>query len=104
MIRVARKQGEEEGHLAGATKHRHRDKSTTQKIKNLDTQIDAINTGANSPITMDALIRQTEPPFTEMVMRVRVSSRLKLPSDLGVYERKTDSMDSLDSYKNLMSL
>ena len=42
--------------------------------------------------------------FIERVMRVRVSSRFKLPSHLRVYEKKTDPMDHLDSYKNLMML
>ena len=53
---------------------------------------------------MDALIRQTESPFIERVMRTKVSSKFKLPSQLGVYKGKTDSMDHLDSYKNLMML
>ncbi|GFY97524.1 hypothetical protein Acr_12g0000650 [Actinidia rufa] len=44
---------------------RRRDRSTTQKIRDLDAHIDAINTGASAPITVDALIRQTDPPFTE---------------------------------------
>ncbi|GFS38115.1 hypothetical protein Acr_00g0055790 [Actinidia rufa] len=82
---------------------KRRDKSTTQKIKDLDAHIDTINTDTNS-ITMDTLIRQTEPPFTERVMRTRVSSRFKLPTQLRVYEGKTDSMDHLDSYNNLMTL
>ena len=84
--------------------HRYRDKSTTQKIKDLDARIDAINTDTNAPITMYALIRQIEPPFTDRVMKVRVSSRLKLPSQIGVYEGMTDPIYHLDSYKNLMSL
>ncbi|XP_057493152.1 uncharacterized protein LOC130778639 [Actinidia eriantha] len=37
-------------------------------------------------------------------MRARVSSRFKLPTQLGVHEGKTDPMDHLDSYKSLMSL
>ncbi|GFZ18658.1 hypothetical protein Acr_27g0003970 [Actinidia rufa] len=77
--------------------------STTQKIKDLDAQIDAINIGASVPITVEALIRQIEPPFTDKVIKAKVSSRFKLPSQLGVYEGKTDPMDHLD-YKNLTSL
>ncbi|GFZ15858.1 hypothetical protein Acr_25g0002670 [Actinidia rufa] len=41
-----------------------RGRSTSQKIRDLDAQLDAINTGAGAPVTVDALIRQTEPPFT----------------------------------------
>ncbi|GFZ21685.1 hypothetical protein Acr_29g0008470 [Actinidia rufa] len=75
-----------------------------QKIRDLDARLDAINTGTNAPITMDALVRQTDPPFTERVLRTRISSKFKLPTQLGIYEGKTDPMDHLDSYKSLMSL
>ncbi|GFZ14623.1 hypothetical protein Acr_24g0008130 [Actinidia rufa] len=81
-----------------------RNKSTSQKIQDLDARLDAINTGTNAPVTVDTLIRQTEPPFTRRVMRARISSKFKLPAQLGVYEGKTDPMDHLDSYKSLMSL
>ncbi|GFY94104.1 hypothetical protein Acr_09g0005500 [Actinidia rufa] len=37
--------------------HKCRDKSTTQKIKDLDARIDAINTCTNATVTVDALIR-----------------------------------------------
>ncbi|GFZ08659.1 hypothetical protein Acr_20g0004670 [Actinidia rufa] len=83
---------------------RARDKSTSQKIRDLDARLDAINTGTNAPITVDALVRQTDPPFTERVLRTRISSKFKLPTQLGIYEGKTDPMDHLDSYKSLMSL
>ena len=82
---------------------RWQDESTTQKIKDLNARIDAINTSVNTPVTVDALIKQTEPPFTDRVLKVRISSKFKLSSQLKVYERKTDPMDILDSYKNLMS-
>ncbi|GFZ19944.1 hypothetical protein Acr_28g0006490 [Actinidia rufa] len=38
------------------------------------------------------------------VLRTRISSKFKLPTQLGIYEGKTDPMDHLDSYKSLMSL
>ncbi|GFY96746.1 hypothetical protein Acr_11g0010520 [Actinidia rufa] len=47
---------------------------------------------------------QTDPPFTERVLRTRISSKFKLPTQLGIYEGKTDPMDHLDSYKSLMFL
>ncbi|GFZ05442.1 hypothetical protein Acr_17g0010140 [Actinidia rufa] len=47
---------------------------------------------------------QPEPPFTERILRARISSKFKLPAQLGIYEGKTDPMDHLDSYKSLMSL
>ncbi|GFZ09950.1 hypothetical protein Acr_21g0005490 [Actinidia rufa] len=81
-----------------------RDKSTSQKIRDLDARLDAINTGTNALVTVDTLVRQTEPPFTERLLRARISSKFKLPTQLGIYEGKTDPMDHLDSYKSLMSL
>ncbi|GFY80996.1 hypothetical protein Acr_01g0008050 [Actinidia rufa] len=48
--------------------------------------------------------RQTDPPFTKRVLGARISSKFKLPTQLGIYEGKTDPMDHLDSYKSLMSL
>ncbi|GFY96821.1 hypothetical protein Acr_11g0011270 [Actinidia rufa] len=81
-----------------------RNKSTSQKIRDLDARLDAINTGTNAPVTVDTLIRQTEPPFIERVLRARISSKFKLPAHLGIYEGKTYPMDHLDSYKSLMSL
>ncbi|GFZ01038.1 hypothetical protein Acr_14g0006730 [Actinidia rufa] len=78
--------------------------SISQKIRDLDTRLDAINTGAGVLVTVDTLVRQTEPPFTERILRARVSSRFKLPTQFEIYEGKTDPMDHLDSYKSLMSL
>ncbi|GFY97870.1 hypothetical protein Acr_12g0004110 [Actinidia rufa] len=83
---------------------RHRNMSTSQKIRDLDARLDAINTRVVVPIIVDALIRQTEPPFTERLLRAIVSSRFKLPTQLRIYKGKTDPMDHLDSYKSLMSL
>ncbi|GFS37177.1 hypothetical protein Acr_00g0050430 [Actinidia rufa] len=83
---------------------RARDKSTSQKIRDLDARLNAINTGTNTPVTVDTLIKQTEPPFTRRILRARISSKFKLPTQLGIYEGKTDPMDHLDSYKSLMSL
>ncbi|GFZ03670.1 hypothetical protein Acr_16g0002940 [Actinidia rufa] len=81
-----------------------RDNSTSQKIRDLDALLDAINTGTNAPVTVDTLIKQTEPPFTERILRARISSKFKLPAQLSIYEGKTDPMDHLESYKSLMSL
>ncbi|GFZ13979.1 hypothetical protein Acr_24g0001690 [Actinidia rufa] len=52
----------------------------------------------------EGALTETEPPFTERVLRARVSSKFKLPTQLGIYDGKADLMDHLDSYKSLMSL
>ncbi|GFY88793.1 hypothetical protein Acr_06g0007330 [Actinidia rufa] len=46
-----------------------RNKSTSQKIRDLDARLDAINTGTNALVTVDTLVRQTDPPFTEITER-----------------------------------
>ncbi|GFZ17148.1 hypothetical protein Acr_26g0004180 [Actinidia rufa] len=60
--------------------------------------------GTSAPVIMEALTKQTELPFTKMVMKIRVSSKFKLPTQIRIYERKIDPMELLDSYKNLMLL
>ncbi|GFS37364.1 hypothetical protein Acr_00g0051530 [Actinidia rufa] len=83
---------------------RRETKSTSQRIRDLDARLDAINTGTNAPVTVDTLVRQTDPLFTKRVLVARISSKFKLPTQLGIYEGKTDPMDHLDSYNSLMSL
>ena len=78
--------------------------TTSKKIRDLDARLNAINMGAGVPVTVDTLIRQTEPPFMERILRTMVSFRFKLPTQLGIYEGKTDPIDLLDSYKRLMLL
>ncbi|GFZ18916.1 hypothetical protein Acr_27g0006550 [Actinidia rufa] len=80
QARVRRGRSPNRGDHTGA-----RDKSTSQKIRYLDARLDAINTGANAPITVDALVRQTDPPFTERgcsdeVMCKAFSATLKGPA------------------------
>ena len=75
---------------------RHRKESTTQKIRDLDANIDAL-------VIVDALVRQTKSPFIDRVMRARVSSKFKLLSQLRIYKGKTNPMGYLETYKNLMT-
>ncbi|GFZ21977.1 hypothetical protein Acr_29g0011390 [Actinidia rufa] len=70
---------------------RTRDKSTSQKIRDLNARLDAINAGVGAPVTVDTLIKQTEPPFTERILRARISSKFKIPAQLGIYEGKNRS-------------
>ncbi|GFY93950.1 hypothetical protein Acr_09g0003960 [Actinidia rufa] len=52
------------GVFTEATISGHKISPPHKKIRDLDTRLDAINTGMNAPVTVDTLIRQTEPPFT----------------------------------------
>ncbi|GFY80793.1 hypothetical protein Acr_01g0006020 [Actinidia rufa] len=66
---------------------RARNKSTSQKFRDLDARLDAINTGTSAPVTVDTLIKQTEPPFTERILRAWISSKFKLPAQLEIAKR-----------------
>ncbi|GFS36147.1 hypothetical protein Acr_00g0044360 [Actinidia rufa] len=70
---------------------RARNKSTCQKFRDLDARLNAINTGTSAPVTVDTLIKQTELPFIEWILRARISSKFKLPAQLGIYEGKNRS-------------
>ncbi|GFY95612.1 hypothetical protein Acr_10g0009970 [Actinidia rufa] len=61
--------------------HKRRGKSIMQKLKDLDAWIDVINTGVNASVTVDTLIRQTELPFIERLMKVKVVLKMEDPSD-----------------------
>ncbi|GFZ21098.1 hypothetical protein Acr_29g0002600 [Actinidia rufa] len=84
-------QGIEDAVIELKLQPKQRGKSTTQKIQNLDARIDAINTSTTAPITVDALIQQTEPLFPEKVIRTRVLSKFKLSTQLKGVQRKNGS-------------
>ncbi|GFY91132.1 hypothetical protein Acr_07g0013280 [Actinidia rufa] len=72
---------------------------TTQKFKDLDAWINAINIDRNAPVTVDTLIRQTEPPFTERgcsdeVMCKAFSATLKGPARSWFKKLSPRSIDS----------
>ena len=86
--------GDKKGHLTEMSKLTSTKISPLpKKIKDLDARIDAINTGVKALVTMDVLIRKTDPPFKKRVMKVNGSFTFKLPSQLRVYKGKTDPMD-----------
>ncbi|GFY86953.1 hypothetical protein Acr_05g0005920 [Actinidia rufa] len=85
---------------------RARDKSTSQKIRDLDARLDAINTGTNAPITVDALVRQTDPPFTERgysdeVMCKAFSATLKGPAKSWFRKLSPGTVDSFGKLSRL---
>ena len=88
--------GDGEGHLTGMTKLTGTEISPLpKKIKDIDARIDTINTGVNAPVTMDALIRQTEPPFTKRVMKVKSFIQVQITIPARSVRREDKSHGSL---------
>ncbi|GFY92745.1 hypothetical protein Acr_08g0011410 [Actinidia rufa] len=80
-----------------------------EKVQNPDRPIKPLKRRAEKSKEEDLLVEiikrlstRADPPFTERVLRARVSSKFKLPTQLGIYESKMDPVDHLDSYKSLM--
>ena len=78
--------------------------STEQKFKDLNARIDAIDTGIKEPITVDALIRQIEPPIHVESDKGQSVFQIQAPSPIEDLWGKLNPMDHLDSFKNLMLL
>ncbi|GFY91215.1 hypothetical protein Acr_07g0014110 [Actinidia rufa] len=84
---------------------RAQDKSTSQKIRDLDARLDVHQHWDECSSDCGHLIRQTEPPFTrESIEGSDLFESSSSLLQLGIYEGKIDPMDHLDSYKSLMSL
>ncbi|GFY91374.1 hypothetical protein Acr_07g0015700 [Actinidia rufa] len=70
---------------------RTRDKSTSQKIRDLDARLDAINAGVGAPVTVDTLIKQTEPPFTKRDIEGSDFIKVQAPHPARYLRRKNRS-------------
>ncbi|GFY81001.1 hypothetical protein Acr_01g0008100 [Actinidia rufa] len=77
-----------------------------RKIRDLDARLDAINTGTNAPVTVDALVRQTDPPFTKRgcsdeVMCKAFSATLKGPARSWFRKLSPGTIDSFGELSRL---
>ncbi|GFY95600.1 hypothetical protein Acr_10g0009850 [Actinidia rufa] len=95
-------------HRSPSCPQREGSSSSSESSKTLVVEGEEVRRGMTPRIgalvTVDTLIRQTESLFTERILRARVSSKFKLPTQFRIYEGKTDPIDHLDLYKSLTSL
>ena len=56
-----------------------------------------------APISMDALVQQTESPFTAEVLHFPLLAKFKM-SQIETFDGKRDPVDHFNTYKNQMEL
>ena len=56
-----------------------------------------------APVSMDALVQQTESQFTAGVLHFSLPTKFRMPQ-IETFDRKKDPVDHLNSYKNQMDL
>ena len=56
-----------------------------------------------APVSMDALVQQTESPFTAGVLHFPLPAKFRMPQ-IETFDRTKDPIDHLNTYKNQMEL
>ena len=56
-----------------------------------------------TPVSMDALVQQTESPFTTGVLHFPLPAKFKMPQ-IETFNETKDPIDHLNTYKNHMGL
>ena len=62
---------------------------------------EAVN--GRAPVSMDALVQQTESPFIARVLHFPLSAKFRIPQ-IELFDRTKDPIDHLNTYKNQMEL
>ena len=58
---------------------------------------------SRAPVSMDALVQQTESPFTVGVLQFPLPAKFRMPH-IETFEETKDPIDHLNTYKNQMEL
>ena len=56
-----------------------------------------------APVSIDALVQQTESPFTAGVLHFPLPAKFRMPQ-IETFEETKDPIDHLNTYKNQMKL
>ena len=56
-----------------------------------------------APVSMDALVQQTESPFTAEVLHFPLPAKFRIPQ-IETFDGTKDPIDHLNTYKNQMEL
>ena len=84
---------------------RNEERSWEQRFKDIQQEVIPMRevVKGRAPVSMDALIQQTESPFTVGVLHFPPSEKFKMPQ-IEMFNGTKDPLDHLNTYKNQMEL
>ena len=84
---------------------RNEERSWEQRFRDIQQEISHMKVAVKSrtPVSMDALVQQTESPFTAGVLHFPLLIKFRMPQ-IETFEGTKDPIDHLNTYKNQMEL
>ena len=79
--------------------------SWEQRFRDIQQELSHIKEAVKgrAPVSMDALVQQTESPFTVEVLHFPLPTKLRMPQ-IETFDGTKDHIDHLNTYKNQMEL
>ena len=84
---------------------RNEERSWEQRFRDIQQEISHMKVAVKgqTPISMDALVQQTESPFTSGVLHFPLPTKFRMPQ-IETFDGTKDPIDHLNTYKNQMEL
>ena len=84
---------------------RNEERSWEQRFKDIQQEISHMKVAVKGrvPVSMDALVQQTESPFTVGVLYFPLPAKFRMPQ-IKTFDETKDPIDHLNTYKNQMEL
>ena len=109
-----RREADREGETSHTREHdlyqplgedRNEERSWEQRFKDIQQEISHMKVAVKgrAPVSMDALVQQTESPFTARVLHFPLSAKFKMPQ-IETFDGTKDPIDHLKTYKNKIEL
>ena len=82
-----------------------REQSWEQRFRDIQQELSHMKEAVKgrAPVSMDALVQQTESPFTAGVLYFPISAKFRMPQ-IEKFDETKDLIDHLNTYKNKMEL
>ena len=109
-----RREADREGETSHTREHdpyqppredRNEERSWEQRFRDIQQEISHMKVAVKgrAPVSMDALVQQTESPFTAEVLHFPLSAKFRMPL-IETFNGTKDPIDHLNTYKNQMEL